>query len=314
MAGSTGQARAGINYRTQWPAIDANFVTMSAYFDYYIEDKKSGVGLLITQDREGLANLRSFSIGLQYSYELSITENLGFRPGVQVAFFNRDVNFNRLTFGDQFDPGTGDFINPETAETFNTDFKKSFLDLSLGGVLFTKQAWLGVAANHINTPNQSIIDEDAPLPVKLSIHGGFKIPLKPGVVGSGVYARPAERSISPAFQYRHQGQFDQMDLGLYFTAEPLVIGTWYRGVPFKSVNNVVNNESIVFLLGFTRIGGKSTAGTRDGLTIGYSFDYTISKLGAASGGAHEFSLVYTWPMRNPRKPPPDKMVIPCPDI
>src|SRR5215475_728917 len=59
MAGSTGQARAGINYRNQWPAIDANFTTMSAYFDYYIEDKNSGVGVLLTRDQEGLAGLRS---------------------------------------------------------------------------------------------------------------------------------------------------------------------------------------------------------------------------------------------------------------
>jgi hypothetical protein len=64
----------------------------------------------------------------------------------------------------------------------------------------------------------------------------------------------------------------------------------------------------VLLLGFTRIGAK------EALNIGYSYDYTISKLGAGSGGAHEFSLVYTWPMRNPRKPPRDKMIIPCPDF
>jgi vacuolar-type H+-ATPase catalytic subunit A/Vma1 len=50
------------------------------------------------------------------------------------------------------------------------------------------------------------------------------------------------------------------------------------------------------------------------LNIGYSYDYTISKLGAGSGGAHEFSMVYTWPMRDPRKPPRDKLVIPCPDF
>jgi type IX secretion system PorP/SprF family membrane protein len=314
MAGSTGQARAGINYRNQWPSIDANFTTTSVYFDYFIEDKKSGVGFLLTQDREGLAGLRSVSVGLQYSYELRLSKNIGFSPGFQVAYFSRDVNFNRLTFGDQFDPTTGDFINPNTAETFNTDFKKSFVDLSVGGLLFTPRAWLGVAAFHLTQPNQSIIDEDAPLPIKLSVHGGFKFPLRPGVVGSGVYARNSERSISPAFQYRHQGEFDQLDLGLYFTFEPLVLGTWYRGIPTKKVNDYPNNESIVLLIGFTKIGGKDKNGNRDGLTIGYSFDYTISELGIGAGGAHEFSLVYTWPMRNPRKPPPDKMVIPCPDF
>ena len=33
-AGSTGQARVGANYRNQWPAIDANFNTISAFADF----------------------------------------------------------------------------------------------------------------------------------------------------------------------------------------------------------------------------------------------------------------------------------------
>ena len=308
MAGSTGQARAGINYRNQWPAIDANFTTMSAYFDYFIEDKNSAVGMIITRDREGLAGLRSLSVGLQYAYELQINENLGFRPGIQVALFNRDINFDKLTFGDQFDANTGQFLDQPTAETFNTNFSKTFFDISFGGVLFTRTAWLGVSAWHLTQPNQSIIDEQSPLPIKYSFHGGFKFYLKPGATGSGIYTRKAERSIAPAIQYRHQGKFDQMDVGLYFTAEPMVLGVWYRGVPFKNIDDFVNNESIVLLLGFTKLGAK------DAINIGYSFDYTISKLGSGSGGAHEFSLVYTWPMRNPRKPPRDKLVIPCPDF
>ena len=53
-AGSTGQARVGMNYRNQWPAIDANFNTISAYADFYLEDINSGVGALITRDREGV--------------------------------------------------------------------------------------------------------------------------------------------------------------------------------------------------------------------------------------------------------------------
>lgn len=308
LAGSTGQARAGINYRNQWPAIDANFTTMSAYFDYFIEDYNSSVGMIITRDHEGLAGLRSLSIGLQYAYELQINDNLGFRPGVQVSLYNRDINFGKLTFGDQFNPATGQFLDQPTAETFKTNFSKTFVDVSFGGVFFTRTAWLGISAWHLTEPNQSIIDESSPLPRKYSFHGGFKFYLKPGATGTGVNARKAERSIAPAIQYRHQGKFDQMDVGMYFTAEPLVLGLWYRGVPFKNLEDFVNNESIVLLLGFTKLGAK------DAINIGYSFDYTISKLGSGSGGAHEFSLVYTWPMRNPRKPPRDKLIIPCPDF
>lgn len=307
-AGGTGQARAGINYRNQWPAIDANFTTVSAYFDYYIEDKNSGIGAILMRDREGLAGLQSITFGVQYSYEMNITRDIGFRPGFQVALYNRDVNFNKLTFGDQYDPVTGTLVSPTTAEQFNTDFSKTFVDLSVGGLLFTRAAWLGITANHLNTPNQSIIDENSPLPVKLSLHAGVKYHMKAGVIGNGMYARSAERSLAPVIQYRHQGEFDQFDAGLYYTAEPLVVGMWYRGIPFKNVNGFVNNESIVLLVGFTQIGAK------DAINVGYSYDYTISQLGARSGGAHEFSLSYTWPMRNPRKPPKDKLMIPCVDF
>jgi len=264
--------------------------------------------MIITRDREGLAGLRSLSVGLQYAYELKINENLGFRPGIQVALYNRDINFGKLTFGDQYDPNTGQFLDKPTAEQFNTNFKKTFVDLSMGGVFFTRTAWLGVSAWHLTQPNQSLIGENTPLPMKFSVHGGFKFFLSPGTTGKGVYTKKTERSIAPAIQYRHQGQFDQMDVGLYFTNAPLVLGAWYRGIPFKSVNGFVNNESVVLLLGFTQLGAK------DAINIGYSYDITISKLGTGSGGAHEFSLVYTWPMRNPRKPPKDKLIIPCPDF
>lgn len=306
-AGSTSQARFGINYRNQWPAIDANFTTISAYFDTYIEDKNSGVGVMLTRDREGILGLQSISLAAQYSYNLSLTDGLSFRPGVQVALYQRSVNFDKLTFGDQFDPATGDVINPTSAEALGGG-NKFFPDLSFGGLFYTPRAWLGVAAHHITQPNQSLVGEESRLPMKISAHTGIKFHFRPGVVGSGIYARPSERSIAPALQYRHQGQFDQMDIGAYLTLEPLIVGMWYRGVPFKKVNGFSNNESIVLLLGFTKKGAK------DILNIGYSYDYTISKLGPGSGGAHEFSLVYSWSTRDPRKPPKDKLIIPCPDF
>jgi hypothetical protein len=99
-----------------------------------------------------------------------------------------------------------------------------------------------------------------------------------------------------------------MDVGMYFTLEPIILGTWYRGIPFKTVNGISNNESIVLLIGLTK------RGKTDVFNIGYSYDYTLSKLGTASGGAHEISLVYSWSTRNPRKPPKDKLLIPCPEF
>lgn len=309
-AGATQLTRVGANFRTQWPAIDANFITTSAYIDHFIDDKNSGVGLLITSDKEGLAGLRSTSIGLQYSYQLPISDEFTIRAGTQVAYVLRDVNFGNLTFGDQFD--SNGFINQPTAEVFDTGAKKSFFDLTFGGLLYSNSAWLGVAAHHINTPNQSLIGEDSPLPTKISIHIGYKFFMKSGVLGEGLYARPQERSIAPTLQYKKQGKFDQMDIGLYLTYEPILFGLWYRGIPFKNFDNFTNNEAIVFLIGFTKKGDADRQGKRDYLNIGYSYDFTISELGTAAGGAHEFSISYSWFTGDPRKPPKNVRLIPCP--
>jgi len=308
-AGATQQTRVGLNYRNQWPAIDANFVTFSAYIDHFIESKNSGVGLLLMRDTEGQAGLQSTSAALQYAYQLYLTEWLTFRPGFQVAWFNRNVNFSDLTFGDQFNPITGDIENP-SVESFGTT-SKNFLDLSAGGIFYTKNIWLGFTANHLNKPNQAFEDDANPreLPIKYSFHGGIKIEFTPGTMGSGLYAKPQERSLTPTFQYKSQGEFDQLDMGLYLTLEPIIFGVWYRGLPTKGIEGFSNNESIVMLVGFTKKGGKG-----DALNVGYSYDYTISQLGASSGGAHELSLSYSWSNKDPRKPPKNVMQIPCPDF
>lgn len=308
-AGATGQARMGMNYRNQWPAIDANFNTINAFADFYVESKNSGVGILLNRDTQGLLGLQSTSIALQYAYDLPLTKGLSFRPGFQAGIYNRSINFNKLIFGDQFDPQTGD-LKPgfTSADALGAGQNKFFPDISMGGLFYSSRAWLGFTGHHINQPNQTLSGNTDRLAMKLSGHAGFKFYFKPGSMGQGFYSKPRERSVAPALQYRHQGNFDQMDLGMYFTFEPLIIGTWYRGVPFKKVNGIVNNESIVLLVGFTK------KGIKDILNIGYSYDYTISKLGPGSGGAHEFSIVYSWSTRDPRKPPKDKLVIPCPDF
>jgi type IX secretion system PorP/SprF family membrane protein len=306
-AGSTEYTRVGINYRNQWPSFDANFTTTSIYADHYLEDVNSGIGAILTYDKAGLGGLRSYSFGFQYAYELRLSEKFTFRPGAQIAYYNRSVQFNDLLFGDQIDANTG-ATNPTTGEVFNGGLKKGFVDLTFGGLLFSKNAWFGATIDHLTEPNQSIDGGVDPLPRKLSIHGGYKFFMKSGVMGNGLYARPRERSITPTFQYKSQGEFDQMDLGMYATFEPIIIGLWYRGLPFKKFEEFNNNESIVFLMGFTK------KAKDDVLHIGYSFDFTISELGPGSGGAHEFSLSYAWSTRDPRKPPKHVMQIPCPDF
>lgn len=302
--GATQLTRVGTNYRTQWPALEANYVTLSAYADHFIEDKNSGIGLLIQTDKEGLAGLRSTSFSGLYAYQLPISKNYTLRAGIQAGYVIRDINFSSLTFGDQYDQNG--FISGPTAEQFDTGAQKNYFDLGTGLLLYNESSWLGFSVAHLTTPNQSLIGEDSPLPMKFSVHAGHKFYFKTGVMGSGMYAEDQERSLAPTVQYRQQGKFSQLDIGLYYTFEPLILGAWYRGIPYKQFDSYVNNEAIVFLLGYSKRNKENI------LNIGYSYDVTISNLGAASGGAHEFSLSYAWFTGDPRKPPKHVRLIPCP--
>jgi len=201
-----------------------------------------------------------------------------------------------LTFGDQFD-NTGQ-VRPTTGETFNTGLNARFFDLAFGGVLYNPSLWMGVAVHHVLEPNQSIAGGEAPLPRKLSVHGGYRIPLNPATRKTGI----GERSITPTFNYRTQGDFDQLDIGAYFTIDPILVGLWYRGLPIKNTDGVVNNEAIIFMLGMQT----------NRATFGYSFDYTLSDLGIGTGGAHEISIAYSFSLGDPLKPSADVRRLKCP--
>lgn len=295
LVGINQKGRMGMNYRTQWPNLDANFETFSAYVDYHFEDYFSSAGLIFTRDREGIAGLSSTSIGLQYAYQLQLNYDWTFRPGVQAAYFFRDLNFDKLTFGDQFD-NTG-LVRP-TMEDFNTGLNARFFDLSFGGVLYNPSIWIGAALHHVLEPNQSIAGGDAPLPRRFSVHGGYRIPLNPGSRRTNI----GERSITPSFNYRTQGDFDQLDVGAYFTLDPILVGLWYRGLPIKNLDDIVNNEAIIFMIGLQS----------NRTTFGYSFDYTLSDLGIGTGGAHEISIAYSFRLGDPLKPAADVRRLRCP--
>lgn len=291
--------RAGVNYRNQWPSLAANFETYSFYLDYNFEDYNSSAGLIVTTDREGLAGLRSTSIGALYAYEVGLNYRWTFRPGLQIGYTIRDINFDRLTFGDQFD-NTG-LVRPVTAEPFNTGLSARFFDVAAGGLIFNEKIWFGGSIHHINEPNQSILDGNSPLRHKVSFHGGYRILFEQI---NPLYQAPdgMERSVTPTFNYRYQGDYDQLDVGAYVTVEPILVGLWYRGVPVKTFNGFPINESVVMMFGLNI--GKTT--------MGYSFDYTISDLGINSGGAHEISLIYKFNLNDPRKPPKEVRQLKCP--
>ncbi|TDQ15047.1 type IX secretion system PorP/SprF family membrane protein [Algoriphagus boseongensis] len=304
MAGGELTGRVGFNYRNQWPSIDAQFTTFSAYYDTYLPDYNSGIGFHVMQDTEGAAKLRSTSISAMYSYELKLGENSYFRPGFQASYIRREIGFyENLVFANQINPSDPFGPTLPGSDIPGLGDPVGLLSLSVGGLFFTENMWAGVSAHHVNEPNQSFIDGISPLPMKLSFHAGYRIDLGEGSMRGDFTHMRKQRSLTPTVNYKMQGPFEQLDLGAYLYLEPIVFGLWYRGLPYKPVENQSNRDAVVMMVGVNLLSG---------LNIGYSFDYTVSQLGIQSGGAHELSLSWTLPNSYQGKPSRRDTILPCP--
>ncbi|MEQ8360751.1 MAG: type IX secretion system membrane protein PorP/SprF [Cytophagales bacterium] len=305
-AGSSDWARANVLYRMQWPAAAAKFTTMYASFDQNIPQIRSGAGLLVSRDVQGSARLSTTSVMGQYAYRLNINRKWAFRAGAGVGYSWLSIDGSALTLRENIDNQTGSISN--TAASLVNFENRRFFDVVAGGLLYSSKAWVGTSVRHINQPDMTVVTGGAQkLPLYLSVHGGYQIPLFPGMqYRKGADVRPS--FISPAFHFKKQAKFMQLDLGAYYYYDFLTFGAWYRGIPVvkKETVTITNHDAFSILAGYRW----------KGLSIAYSYDITISPLSTLNtGGAHEISMIYEFEYAfNPIKgrPPKDQRLIPCP--
>lgn len=268
LAGSTICPRVALNYRNQWPGISGTYVTTSASFDRFVYGIKSGLGLLIMNDRAGQGTLNTLNISGIYSYQLRVTRDFALNFGFKATYGEKSIDWNKLTFGDMIDSKQG-FVR-ETEETPGLS-KRSFIDLSAGVVGFSKRFFGGFAVDHLNEPDEFLLPGDgSKLPMKFTGHVGAMIP---------VGERENEITVSPNILYQQQQNFRQLNLGVYVTKGILTGGLWYR-----------NNDAFIVLLG-----------VQQGIfKMGYTYDVTISKLTNATAGSHEISIGLQFYCKKPK--------------
>jgi len=219
--------------------------------------------------------------------------------GLNFGYASRSIDFNKLLFADQFQLGTNSTV-PSSDPTISTAGNAHYFDFKSGLLAYNRNFWFGFAASHINQPNRSLINQYAYVPMKLTVHGGVRIPLY-----SGAFKRPRIPVLSPSFVYKRQANFQQLDLGAYLLYDPIVFGLWYRGIPVsKNAANSPSQDAVVVVLGFqfSRI------------EIVYSYDVTVSPLGPASGGAHEIALKYHHEISERQKTRRREKFLPCPSF
>jgi type IX secretion system PorP/SprF family membrane protein len=289
-AGSTKGKRIVTNYRNQWPALQKAFVTYSFSYDHYLPSLNSGLGAMFFRDQAGNGDLSTTNIGLIYSYHIKLNHEWRVIPGFKMLYTQTGLQFNQLTFGDQLISG-----HPSSSENAGaySDHTKD-LDASASALFYSSQLWMGVTADHLLRPNESLSGKQSLVPMRFSLFGGMKIPI------NNRYNRKSNENLFPALHFMKQGKNTQMSLGLYWHYNPFMMGLWYRGIPL--VKNIPSNDAFALLVGYQI----------DQFTVGYSYDVTVSNLAGLTQGAHEISLTFNF---GQYKSPREKWIpTPCPGL
>ncbi len=271
-AGSVECGRINLNYRNQWPSLSNAFVTYNISYDQNIPGINSGIGFLVVSDQQGDNALnRTYASGF-YSYKLKVSTPLLINFGIKATYYQEKLDWQKFVFNDQIDPTTGNITGP-SQETPPAKNQITAVDFSAGAIVsYTDKFFFGVAVDHLTEPNISFYDTDSKLPMKITVHGGATINVTQGTVG---YANANDWVLQPNFLFLQQEKFHQLNLGIYASKYPFVLGGWFR-------HNFQNPDAVIVLAGFIY----------NNLKFGYSYDATVSNIGGKAGGAHEIS--FSW--------------------
>ena len=261
-AGSNKCPRIVSNFRNQWPGFSGDFITTSLTYDQYVDKIKGGLGVILMSDQVA-KTLKSNEASFVYSYHQHLSRKFTLNFGIQGTYISKSIDRSNLTFGDMIHPRRGfvlstqDVINYAPVDIF---------DFSAGILGYTDKFYVGFATHHLTEPSFSYISTNNTsfLNRRYTAHAGTEISLNSKSLFS-----EEEKSLSPSVLFIKQGDFQQLNFGLYYRKGNYVLGAWYR-----------EGDSFIVTAGInTKL-----------LRIGYSYDLTTSQLGVYSGGSHEISI------------------------
>lgn len=292
--------RANAVFRTQWGAVLRDesvpmFMTAAGSVDFrtnkgFTESGAFGVGITAMTDRAGESRFTTNRFGLSLAYHQGLDRRgehfIG--AGFQSEIWMRSINYTGLQFPNQNNSGTFDGSIPSGEQLGNNLL---LWDLS-AGLLYTGKfaertnGYLGVAAQHLNRPKESFLNDAAVrMPMRITAQAGIRFKLK------------GRFDLQPKVVYINQGVSHEINVGtdfifLFEEREPQ--GNNFKfGAMFRTVggdnkaawkDRILNGEAVILNLGveFSKI------------SINAAYDINVSDLRTASRtyGAFEIGVQY----------------------
>ena len=258
--------------RQQWmgfPGRPKTF-TMNASAAVHPFKTQGGVGISIVQDK--IAINKVISMALTYAYRFNVG-NGKLAIGAKLGFMNNTTDYTGLT--------TKESITLPTTKGNGM----AFPDLDVGIYYNTEKTYLGISSMHMTTPT-----------VKYKVDG-INYKLSRAYIATAGYKHQLANplfELQPSLFFLSDGSISYMD----FTTLVAFNKKLWGGMSYRSGNNIVGN-AVIMVLGIEM---------KNGLKVGYSYDFVTSSLRKYNTGSHEFTFRYSFKVNNEKIPQKYKSV------
>lgn len=292
---------AGVS-RIQWANVDRGFKTYIASVEIQEPFLRSGFGLSLYHDTQGIMQLNTNGISLSYAYHIPLDAH-NLHIGIQGHWMQKSVDWDKIIFSDELDPVFGD-INPTTAVPLldrisYTDFDFGIIwrfekDMKIGKLYARDtRTSIGLSLHHLpylfldNTGNESFQNLGTQTSPRLTLHAGSVIPL------TFFNGRKNKVSISPNIKIDFQGEkffaprqhLQVFTYGLYLLYDGIYIGAFYQNK--HALPQFKDTNAFIFALGaYLKNQGKENRN----LFIGISYDANTTGVGPRAGGVYEVAM------------------------
>ncbi len=282
--------RAKFAYRRQWVKMPQDFKAMNFNMDIAARGipGSGGMGLMFDSSNEGGGLIKRNSFGINLAVRIPIMHSMVSQLGISASFVQKYIDWTRLVFSDQLDESYGN-IGPSEFIPPSSD-RVTYPDFSVGGIFrFAADAGkesevigtFGFAVHHVFEPNESFINMESNLPIKIVATADFQF--QQNERARGYRSDHGGFKYNPAFIYMNQAGLDSWSLGLNIYKHPLYVGAWYRNSEFQ----FLNNDAMVVVLGLT-----ANMGDNVRMKLIYSYDIMLTDITRATGGSHELTLTF----------------------
>ncbi|HNW97680.1 MAG TPA: PorP/SprF family type IX secretion system membrane protein [Bacteroidales bacterium] len=215
------------------------------------------------------SNLDSINSGFGFNYIYDVAGNTLFTHMFN-AFYAYNIRCSEnfiikpaLNFGMGFKSIDGSKFTPPVSFS-----SVNYFNVGAGVLLAYKNYTGGFAIDHLNEPDEGF-ESKSRLPMKFTAHA------------SCLFNKNNKLKITPIIIFQKQLHFEELISMLLFNVTNIKFGAGCR-------TGFETPDCLIAMIGFRN----------NIISIGYSYDYTISKLSSANGGSHEISCIYKFNCKN----------------